>query len=210
MSSLYEAIGASPGDSDAKVKAAYRRAARKSHPDAGGSREEFKAVGYAGMILCDPEKRAHYDRTGEELGLKNEVERRIASMLGKAFGQDMVDPIRSMCEYIDKVRSEQRGATRKFEQSKKKLSIKLKKFVQADATSSNTEARDFIAGVLENHIGDMDRAIAAAQSEAEICEAMLAYLNDLKCPASVDGSAASVYSAKVVFGSVRTSSGWST
>lgn len=50
---------------DAKtIKAAYRRLARKHHPDAAGkgNEEQFKAINEAYHVLSDPAKRAEYDR----------------------------------------------------------------------------------------------------------------------------------------------------
>ena len=35
------------------------------HPDSGGSPNEFLDVNLAYTVLSDPERRAHYDRTGE-------------------------------------------------------------------------------------------------------------------------------------------------
>lgn len=45
-----------------QVKAAYRRAARNTHPDHGGNAEEFRLVTEAYQTLVDPTKRAVYDR----------------------------------------------------------------------------------------------------------------------------------------------------
>lgn len=47
---------------DKQVKAAYRRAARSTHPDHGGSAEEFRLVTEAYQVLIDPTKRSAYDR----------------------------------------------------------------------------------------------------------------------------------------------------
>jgi len=50
---------------DAKaIKSAYRRMARKYHPDVGGKGQEerFKAINEAYQVLSDPTKRAEYDR----------------------------------------------------------------------------------------------------------------------------------------------------
>lgn len=46
-----------------EIKAAYRRAARVSHPDRGGDPEEFRRVTEAYQTLIDPVRRATYDRS---------------------------------------------------------------------------------------------------------------------------------------------------
>lgn len=73
----YETLGVEPSAGDAEIKTAYRRMARKYHPDVskeGGAEEKFKAVNEAYEALRDPQKRAAYDqlrargyRPGEEV-----------------------------------------------------------------------------------------------------------------------------------------------
>jgi molecular chaperone DnaJ len=53
---------ASPDD----IKRAYRRKAREHHPDAGGDEEAFKQITHAYQVLSDPQKRARYDRFGDD------------------------------------------------------------------------------------------------------------------------------------------------
>lgn len=47
------------------VRAAHRRKAKRTHPDAGGSSEDFAHVQTAYATLSDPVRRAHFDETGE-------------------------------------------------------------------------------------------------------------------------------------------------
>ncbi len=65
-SDLYELLGIARDASPDDVKRAYRRAARAHHPDAGGDEEAFKAATHAYQVLSDPERRARYDRFGDD------------------------------------------------------------------------------------------------------------------------------------------------
>ena len=61
----YETLGVEPSAGDAEIKTAYRRMARKYHPDVSkeaGAEETFKAVNEAYEALRDPQKRAAYDQ----------------------------------------------------------------------------------------------------------------------------------------------------
>ena len=68
-SDLYAELGVKRDASPEEIKRAYRRLARKFHPDVNpGNRraeERFKKISMAYDILGDPEKRAQYDRFGE-------------------------------------------------------------------------------------------------------------------------------------------------
>ncbi|WP_320673726.1 molecular chaperone DnaJ [Prochlorococcus sp. MIT 1341] len=68
MADFYDLLGVSK-DADAdSLKRAYRRLARKYHPDINkdpGAEEQFKEIGRAYEVLGDPEKRARYDQFGE-------------------------------------------------------------------------------------------------------------------------------------------------
>jgi curved DNA-binding protein len=60
----YETLGVKPEASDTEIKSAYRRLARKFHPDVSkeaGAEDKFKAVNEAYEALRDPTRRKAYD-----------------------------------------------------------------------------------------------------------------------------------------------------
>ena len=61
----YQTLGVEPTSGDAEIKTAYRRLARKYHPDVSkeaGAEEKFKAINEAYEALRDPAKRKAYDQ----------------------------------------------------------------------------------------------------------------------------------------------------
>jgi molecular chaperone DnaJ len=64
----YEILGVSRDADKEDIKQAYRRLARKYHPDVNkesGAEERFKEINQAYEVLSEPETRARYDRFGE-------------------------------------------------------------------------------------------------------------------------------------------------
>ncbi len=61
----YEVLGVKKDASADEIKKAFRRLARKHHPDAGGSEEKFKQINEAYEVLSDAEKRKQYDQYGQ-------------------------------------------------------------------------------------------------------------------------------------------------
>lgn len=63
----YEILGVPRTASADDIKKAYRKLARKFHPDinkASGAEAKFKEIGEANEVLSDPEKRGRYDQLG--------------------------------------------------------------------------------------------------------------------------------------------------
>ena len=66
----YELLGISRNASPEEIKSAYRKMARKYHPDVNredeNASEKFKEFNDAYEVLSDPQKREAYDRFGHD------------------------------------------------------------------------------------------------------------------------------------------------
>jgi len=61
----YDMLGVKPDATDAEIKSAYRKLARKYHPDVskeGGAEEKFKSINEAYEALKEPARRRAYDQ----------------------------------------------------------------------------------------------------------------------------------------------------
>ncbi|MDX2070972.1 MAG: J domain-containing protein [Haliscomenobacter sp.] len=75
----YKILGIPPTASDTEIKSAYRKLARKYHPDLNPNNKEaekkFKEANEANEVLSDPEKRKKYDAYGKDWQHADEIER---------------------------------------------------------------------------------------------------------------------------------------
>src|SRR5258708_5500911 len=89
----YKTLGVDRKASDAEIKSAYRKLARKFHPDVNPNNKEaeakFKQINEAYQVVSDPEKRKKYDELGAdwEHGVsQEEMMRRYAQQRSAAGG----------------------------------------------------------------------------------------------------------------------------
>ena len=76
---FYSTLGVNKGASDKEIRSAYRRLARKLHPDVNpndkASESQFKEINAAYDVLSDEDKRKKYDKYGDNWEHADEIER---------------------------------------------------------------------------------------------------------------------------------------
>lgn len=92
----YQVLGLTKGASDEDIKKAYRKLARKYHPDLNPNDKEatrnFQQVNEANEVLSDPEKRKKYDQYGEHWEHADQFEEaRRAQQAGRPSGGNRTD-----------------------------------------------------------------------------------------------------------------------
>ena len=96
----YEELGISRDATAAEIKKAGRRAAKRTHPDAGGNVDAFQRSRRAEMCLLDPVRREKFDRTGTIEDDKPD-NRRVAALqvIERFIGPILMDYINSGFAY---------------------------------------------------------------------------------------------------------------
>jgi curved DNA-binding protein CbpA len=89
MTTLYDLLGALPGDDAADLRKAFREAVKGTHPDIRPDDPEaalnFRLIIHAMEILGDPDQRAAYDHLLELARQEFEQEQRAARIRNFAF-----------------------------------------------------------------------------------------------------------------------------
>jgi len=80
---LYEELGVEKTASEDEIKTAYKKAAKRTHPDAGGDSESFEKIKRAKRILLNANARRKYDETGkiDESELRNEQDQAFSTAM---------------------------------------------------------------------------------------------------------------------------------
>ncbi|MFF1605601.1 DnaJ C-terminal domain-containing protein [Streptomyces mirabilis] len=85
----YEVLGVSRSAGQDEIQQAYRKLARRYHPDVNkdpGAEERFKDLNEAYSVLSDPKTRARYDRFGEDFRkIPEDFDERVTAGAGGGF-----------------------------------------------------------------------------------------------------------------------------
>ena len=89
MADYYKVLGVSKSADQSEIKKAFRKAARKYHPDLNPNDEaaeaRFKEINEAYEVLSDDQDRKKYDRHGDNWKHADEIESRYGSAGGGPF-----------------------------------------------------------------------------------------------------------------------------
>jgi curved DNA-binding protein CbpA len=172
---LYETLGVGRDATDAELSAAYRKAVKRTHPDAGGDEEAFHAVQKALDVLSDPRARARYDATGHaeepepENLLHAQAMSTIASKLTQLVGAqgmdldtfDLVLGIREMLDGDARTAAATIDTIRAQQERLRTVRRRLKR-------KEGAEGPDRIAEMLDGQIKGLEPVVEAGERDIRI------------------------------------------
>lgn len=87
----YAELGVARDAPTEEIRKAYRRRAKKAHPDGGGNAEQFDRATRALAVLEDPKKRETFDRTGQVEEERPDNDRALALQVIEKFIEKVIN-----------------------------------------------------------------------------------------------------------------------
>lgn len=175
MADFYDTLGVARDATPDAIRAARKRRAKETHPDAGGSTEAFQEVEEAARVLLDPRLRLTYDQTGTvgdgpEKAAVQMARQAIFDAIMRCPDVDHTDLVKvarlSQAERMDaqhRAKAEGLAAVRKLEKALKRMKARGARNLFGDMI------QDEIAGV-RSQIAAIDQHLAIMERAAEIIE----------------------------------------
>ena len=184
----YRVLRVRPSAKPERIKKAFRKRSKETHPDVGGDRDAFMEVRRAYFILADPARRRKYDRDGTideqtDLAFHGQVANYQASLFETllrqegAFRRD-VDLIKAMIVTTKKEidgRAEERAAGREF--------LKRLRGMQARIARAGRPAvaPNLFVAILDRKCDGVSGKVAELEAKLRVMRAALRELESYTC-----------------------------
>lgn len=162
---LYDELGIGKDATDDEIKKAYRKRASETHPDKGGSNEEFALVKLAYDVLIDPVKRSKYDNTGEkqetpfEMRFNDFVRQYIIRIIISLPDPKTADLMMGFKTLINDFKKQNKN---KLKQLRNGEEVQLDRLKQTrERLKYKGKGQDSIGFIFDNEIHELERKIKA-------------------------------------------------
>lgn len=197
---LYDKLEVPTNASKKDIEKAYRKKAMKQHPDHGGDREAFKELALAYNILKDPEKREHYDRTGNTDRPSSQKDTVLRALIIKAFATSD-RPIQFICQQLDSQIKELDQKRSSLNSTKNVIELRLAKFLKK-------HTNELIQETLEASILDIDSDIVSLTTALDELNALLKIFNEFKEPEESNNYSSAKMDLDTLVKQMYSTSGW--
>ncbi len=192
MMDLYAVLGV-PRDADrAAIRRAYRAKARRAHPDAGGSAEQFAQIKTADDTLIEEARRRRYDETGEaaEVPINNRraeligilsagLDAALVKLSRSAMPAKHTNLARLTSEALSRQRQEWIGQRGQFERAAQQSGELLGRFI--------TPARDnLMEAAVHRRVAHCQKEIATLDNRIKMADEALEMLREMAFRADDD------------------------
>lgn len=170
MRKFYKILGVGEDAAPADIRVAYHLRAKQTHPDAGGSADEFAAVSQAYEVLSDLERRLSYDATGDAVQQPDPDELAIAMLRNLVEGMiaDNADVL-----HTDFAARMAREFVSAIGEARKHIAATSQKIARCERLSERFTVKsgeNLIAAMLKVRIFEMQRQVINAEQQIATLE----------------------------------------
>lgn len=178
---LYHVLGVAKTATEATIRKAYLKGAKKHHPDAGGEETTFRSVNLAYRVLSDKERRKKYDEAGifDEASIENEralmldiIAQNVAAVMQNV--QFDVD----RASFLDAVRANIKQNIQQGEQAVQKYALLLGRFDKVQKRLKPTGADHGFVTMIASQRAQVEEAKAKDRATMDRFKKALDYLKD--------------------------------
>lgn len=191
----YDTLGVEPTATHAQIRKAYRRLAMRLHPDRNEPSDEitaeFQRVQEAYDVLSDPDRRAHYDQTGEskQRNAQAEAEAQLANLFMtmlektdapeysdlKAMVLQQINNQQTIMEHqikdLERLARKYRSAVARIQRKTGKLNLIAlsleQKAVAVDRSADDCRHAHTMGGVMKEILAEYDYRVDVREQEAK-------------------------------------------
>lgn len=172
----YDTLGVPPEATADDIKQAWRREAKKHHPDReGGDPEQMALVNRAYEVLSDPERRSRYDATGQDTD-RQTVDQQAREVLLQVFSHLLDnEPGGNLISAARRVLAENR---RGIEGNRGKVEDRLRRIAKQEGKVRVKRGDNLVDMLLaqrkaaaEQQLGQLDEAISIQTKAEELIDA---------------------------------------
>jgi curved DNA-binding protein CbpA len=172
----YETLGVHPDSTSEEIKAGYRVAASKAHPDKpGGSDDAMQKVNRAYDTLRDPETRQWYDETGNDSrqpSLDDSARQVFTVMLDELVETESpINIVKSIKRKIKEVRCHLDKSQEQANKKRARLQQRREKVRTKDG------ARNLVHDIIDAKIGALDAQLQKITESRAINQALIGMID---------------------------------
>lgn len=172
----YETLSVDIDATPEEIKKSYRSRAQKNHPDRGGDESLFMEIQRAYDTLSDPDKRDHYDRTGQDdkPSAEDEANSRLGQLFNELISKDTFqgDMIKAAINAV--IQSTSTLQSRMGENESKARSLTKRR----DRIKRKTEGPNLYAQAIDFKVAELSKLNKAIEHDIELNNTLMDMLTD--------------------------------
>lgn len=162
----YDVLGVEATATPSEIKKARRKKAAAAHPDTGGSHAEMAAINHAFDILINPERRQHYDATGEDkrvTTLQDEAQNMILFAFQTALQEESHNPLACARSFVADNRA-------RAEQQQQELTQRRAHVEAQRPRVSVQSGKNLFHSLIDQQVQALDRSLASFARGIQVCD----------------------------------------